>query len=309
MSEIFIYQILPHYAKSEDLDPGFLVLDNSSNERLDWYEYWPIRKFLLGEPLDEEAFYGFLSPRFNQKTNLSAAAVRNIVSRESNTADVVLFSHSLEKTAYHWNVFEYGEFCHPGLLDVAARFLTRIGQPTDLKELVTHSRNEVYSNYMIAKPRFWKAWLGITEQLIAIAESPTDPLGAELRQPTTYRGHRDVHMKIFVMERLATWILARDPEFVARVRDPIVSRSRIYKLPGAIVCDALKIAYVADNRHERYKVIFNLFSRLGKLFSLQIRIGNILGFKKVRSSLETLSSPRTKSGGHDGSVESAADRQ
>ncbi len=81
-------------------------------------------------------------------------------------------------------------------------------------------------------------------------------------------------MKIFIMERIATWILARDPEFVARVRDPFVSRSRIYKLPGAIVCDALKIAYVADNRQEKYQVIFNLFSRLGKLFSLQIRVGH-----------------------------------
>lgn len=309
MSEIFIYQILPHYAKSEDLDPGFLVLDNSAGERPDWYEYWPIRKFLLGEPLQEQAFYGFLSPRFNQKTALSAAAVHNFVSRESNTADIVLFSHSLEKTAYHWNMFEYGEFCHPGLFDLATRFFTRIGQPTDLKELVTHSRNEVSSNYMIARPRFWRAWLDVTEQLIAIAESPTDPLGAELRQPTTYRGTRGAQMKIFIMERLATWILARDPEFVVRVRDPIASPSRIYKLPGAIVCDALKIAYVADNRQEKYKVIFNLFSRLGKLFNLQIRLANILGIKKVRSSLEALAAPKTAPGAHDGVVKSAADRR
>jgi hypothetical protein len=74
MPAIFIYQILNHYTKPGDLDPGFLVLDNSSNERPDWFEYWPIRKFLLSEPLDEESFYGFLSPKFKYKTNLSAAA-------------------------------------------------------------------------------------------------------------------------------------------------------------------------------------------------------------------------------------------
>ncbi len=181
MSEIFIYQILPHYAKSEDLDPGFLVLDNRRTNGSIGTNIGRSGSSCSASRWMREAFYGFLSPRFNQKTDLSAAAVRNIVSRESNTADIVLFSHSLEKTAYHWNVFEYGEFCHPGLLDLATQFFTRIGQPTDLKQLVTHSRNEVYSNYMIAKPRFWKAWLGITEQLIAIAESPADPLGAELR--------------------------------------------------------------------------------------------------------------------------------
>jgi hypothetical protein len=297
MSEIFIYQILSYYAKREDLDPGCLVIDNSSNERPDWYEYWPIRKFLLNESLDEESFYGFLSPRFKQKTNLTAAAVRDFFSRENcHTADIVLFSPSLHLTAYYWNVFQYGEFCHPGLLDLATQFFRRIGQPANLQELVTNSRNEVSSNYMIAKPRFWRAWLNITEQLIAIAESPTDPLGAELRQPTSYRGHRDAQFKIFIMERIPTWILARDSEFVVRVRDAFVARSRIYKLPGAIVCDALKIAYVTSGRQERYKDIFELVSKMGKLLSLQIRLGNFFGFKTVRSSLATLASYWTKAG-------------
>ena len=65
------YQILNHYTSRQDLDPGFDVLDNSTNERPDWYEYWPIRKFLLNGPLDEDAFYGFLSPKFRLKTNLA----------------------------------------------------------------------------------------------------------------------------------------------------------------------------------------------------------------------------------------------
>ncbi|HWX79006.1 MAG TPA: hypothetical protein VNZ02_02865 [Steroidobacteraceae bacterium] len=295
MSEIFIYQILPHYAKREDLDPGFLVLDNTSQERLDWYEYWPIRKFLLKEPLQADSFYGFLSPRFNQKTGLGAAAVREIVSCDRNATDIVLFSHSPEKTAYYWNAFEYGEFCHPGLFNLATQFFERIGQPTDLKELVTHSGNEVSSNFMIAKPRFWMVWLGIVEQMIAIAESPTDPLGAELRKPTTYRGERDAQMKVFVLERIATWILARDPGFAVRVRDPIVSRTRLYKLPGAIVCDALKVAYLADGRQEKFRIVFNLISKLGRVFSLHIRLGNLLGIKAVRLCLESLSSRWTSS--------------
>jgi hypothetical protein len=307
MSEIFIYQILPHYAKGEDLDPGFLVLDNTSRERPDWYEYWPIRKFLLEEPLQQDCFYGFFSPRFKEKTNLSAAAVREIVSRDGN-ADIVLFSHSPEKHSYFWNVFEYADHCHPGLFDLATQFFVRIGQPTDLKALITHTGNEVSSNFMIAKPRFWMVWLGIVERLIAMAESPTDPLGVELRKPTSYRGRRDAQMKVFVLERIATWILARDHEYLVRVRDPIVSRSRLYKLPGAIVCDALKIAYIASNRQEKYRIVFNLICKLGRLLNLEIRVGNFFGFKNVRACLETLSSLRTKSGGHDGSVESVIDR-
>src|ERR1700733_9579735 len=192
MSEIFIYQILNHYTKAEDLDPGFAVLDNSSNERPDWFEYWPIRQFLLNEPLAAESFYGFLSPKFKQKANLGAAAAREFVRRHSATIDVALLSQSIHLPAYHLNIFKFGDAAHPGLLRVATQFFERIGQPSDLNELVTTSRNEVYSNYMIAKPRFWRGWLNITEQLFALAESPTDPLGAELVKPTSYRDRRDV---------------------------------------------------------------------------------------------------------------------
>jgi hypothetical protein len=209
MPQIFVYQILSHYTVPESLDPGFLVLDNSSNERPDWFEHWPIRKFLLSEPLDEESFYGFFSPKFKLKTNLSAAAAHEFVSVETNTTDVVLLSQSIHQAAYYLNTFEYGDSLHPGLLNTATQFFERIGFPTNLKELVTHSRSEVYSNFMIAKPRFWRAWLNITEQLFAIGESPTDPLGAQLRKTTLYRGRHDVPMKVFIMERIATWILSR----------------------------------------------------------------------------------------------------
>jgi hypothetical protein len=296
MSAIFIYQILNHYTKPDALDPGFLVLDNSANERPDWYEYWPIRNYLLNQPLDEGAFYGFLSPKFRDKTNLNAAAVHEFVARETATTDVVLLSPSIHLTAYHLNVFAYGNEVHPGLLQVAAQFFARIGQPADLHDLVTDSRNEVHSNYMIAKPRFWRAWLNVTEQLFALAESPTDPLGAELRKPTTYRGEQSVPMKIFIMERIATWILAQDPELVARVRDPFVARSRIYKLPGAVVCDALKIAYASHGRRQEYRDLFNLISRLRKFLNLQIRLGGLLGFKPIRACLASLASHWTKAG-------------
>jgi hypothetical protein len=296
MSAIFIYQILNHYTKPENLDPGFLVLNNSSNERPDWFEYWPIRKFLLNEPLDENAFYGFLSPKFKQKTNLSAAAAREFVSLDSGTTDVVLLTPSIHLTAYYLNVFAFGEKMHPGLEDVANRFFQHIGQPTNLQSLVTTSRNEVYSNYIIAKPRFWRAWLEITEQLFALAESATDPLGAELRKPTLYRGGKGVPMKIFIMERVATWILARDSGFVSRVRGPFVARSRIYKLPGAIVCDALKIAYLTNGRREEYKDIFQVVSRFGRFLSWQVRWGDLLGSKTIRSCFRSLSSYWTKAG-------------
>jgi hypothetical protein len=270
MHSVHIFQILNHYTTRQELDPGFDVLDNSTNERPDWYEYWPIRKFLLNEPLDENAFYGFLSPKFRLKTNLTAADARAFIAASEPATDVVLFSPSIHNSAFFLNVFEHGDAEHPGLLSVASGFFARIGRGKPLEELVSDSRNTVHSNYFIAKPRFWRAWLAVTEQLFAIAESPDDPLGAQLRAPTRYRGRLEVQMKIFLMERVASWILITDPSFKARARDPFVSRSRIYKLPVAIICDALKVAYATQGRRQ-YKDVFLMLRRFAKLWTLQIR--------------------------------------
>jgi hypothetical protein len=295
MANFHIFQILNHYTSRQELDPGFGVIDNSVNERPDWFEYWPIRKFLLNEPLDEEAFYGFLSPKFKTKTNLTAAQVDEFVRRSPGATEVILFSPSIHTGAQYLNVFEHGDAEHPGLLATSKSLLKRIDRRTDLDELVTDSRNTVHSNYFVAKPRFWREWLAINEQMFAIAEAGADELGKALTAYTSYRGRADVQMKIFVMERIATLILASDPSFTAAVRNPFIAHRRIYKLPLAVVCDALKIAYRTQDMSQ-YKDVFLFIRGMRKFWNFQIRFGAWLGLAGVRVHTRKLASYWDKTG-------------
>jgi hypothetical protein len=287
MADLHIHQILNFYTRREELDPGFKVLDNSDNQRPDWYEYWPIRNFLLNHSLDENAFYGFLSPKFKLKTNLDAADVAAFMAAAPSDTDVALFSPSIHKSAYYWNVFEHGDAEHPGLLATAQKFFKRTGSLTELREVVTDSRNTVHSNYFIARPRFWRAWLGFTEQMYAIAEDAADPLGRELSAVTHYRGKRDVQMKIFLMERIATFLLISDPGFKAYVHDPFAARNRFYKLPVGMICDALKISYATERRGQ-YKDIFMLVRSLSGFWTWQIKMGAALRIPPVARCLSML---------------------
>jgi hypothetical protein len=110
-----------------------------------------------------------------------------------------------------------------------------------------------------------------------------------LRAPTAYRGGFGVQMKIFLMERIATWILTTDPGFVARVRDPFAARSRIYKLPVALACDALKIAY-STQRRGQYRDVFHLVSGLRRQLNWRIRVASLMGSGRIRPYLRTLRS-------------------
>ncbi len=286
MRPAFFYQI--RYDSRQEVDRDFLPLDNTTNERPDWFEYWTIRNFLRTQPLEENVFYGFFSPRFKSKTNLSGKEVREFTRRHGDLADVLLFTPSLHLTAYHLNVFKYGDVCHPGLLELATRFFARIGRPTNLDTLITHSGNEVYSNYFAARPLFWRAWFEITERLFEIAESKDDPLGRELRQPTAYRGSHGVEMKVFLMERIATWLLACEPKFTVKARDPFIARSRLYKLPGAIVCDAVKVAYEQNDRRREFGDLFRMVSKLARALSLLVRVGSFWRFEPARRCMAAL---------------------
>ena len=297
MPQAFVYQILNHYTPRQALDPGFRVLDNSANERPDWYEYWPMREFLLNEPLDESAFYGFLSPKFRLKTSLDAAHVEALVRDADPSTDVILLTPSIHNSAYYLNVFLHGEARHPGLLEVAQQLFRRLGKQSDLAQLVTDSRTEVFSNYFVARPRFWREWISVTEAIFAIAEDPADVLGGQLRAAAPYRSRATAPMKIFVVERIATWILNADQRFHARVCDPFAAAAKIHRTPVAVICDALKMAYATQGRGQ-YLDVFYLVQALRRGVTVHVRLGAFFGVRAVRQCLRRLSAYWNDNAGH-----------
>ena len=47
MTEIHLHQIFYDEKTRGEVGAGFLPLDNCTNERPDWREYWPMRNFLM----------------------------------------------------------------------------------------------------------------------------------------------------------------------------------------------------------------------------------------------------------------------
>lgn len=259
MSNVHIYQIYYSEDTKAALDPGFIPLDNMANERPDWREYWPIRNFFKSNPLQDGHYYGFLSPKFRQKSRLTSEQVRAFMEKQPD-ADVFLFSPMADLASFTLNVFEQGEANHPGLGRTSQSFFDRSGLAVELKKLITDSTNTVFCNYFVARADFWKRWFGVTEKLFAICESGDGRLARELTADTSY-GDAPAPMKVFVVERIASLLLCLHPELKASTYCP-------YDLPPsnnpvfsshpseAAICDALKIAYRAQ-RYPQYMRLFN----------------------------------------------------
>jgi hypothetical protein len=225
-------------------DPGFLPLDYLSNERPDWREYWPIRKFLLQGGLDEDCAYGFFSPKFRQKTGLGANEVHRFIDQAD--ADVFVFSPFFDQSALFLNVFEQAGVQHPGMAPTLAAAMELIEPGVPATRLVMNSTNTVFCNYFVAKPRFWRAWLAMCERLFDAVEAGSSDLAQALNANVDHLGGA-APTKVFVIERVASLLLTLRRDFKVRAFDPVQMPKALPSMNAmqAELClmDALKIAY------------------------------------------------------------------
>lgn len=259
MSATRIYQIYYSEATRGQLDPGFRPLDNLDNPRPDWREYWPIRKFLLDNPPEGDGFIGFFSPKFREKTGLGAAEVKAFIAQQPADTDVILFSPFFDQIAAYWSIFEHGMNHHPGIFQTFQLAADKLLPGLKLENLPTDSRNTVFSNYFVARPAFWREWLRNNEVLFAAAETGKSALGKGLNASVKY-DKAELAAKVFMMERMATLMLATNPAWRVQVRDPLLSPIdplfQDYRMQ--LVCmDALKIAFGARDCEE-YRAVYRV---------------------------------------------------
>jgi hypothetical protein len=241
---INLYHIAYSEKTRQEVPPGYEVLDNLDSAHNDWREYWPIRNFLLSQPLDEESYYGFFSPRFQEKTGLGHPQVSAFIRAAGADTDVITFSPQADMGSFFLNVFEQEELFHPGFTAASEAFLAAIGIPLRLNTLVMDSRQIIFSNYFVARPAFWRDWLSVNEKLFAICEGQDSPLKEGLVAATAYPG--SVQRKVFLMERVASLLLTINPKWRVRTYNTFAcawsaSRLNQFKLE-AVLSDALKIA-------------------------------------------------------------------
>ncbi|WP_333874403.1 hypothetical protein [Methylobacter sp.] len=245
MNQVNLYHIAYSPETLQSVPPGYGILNNLDSERNDWREYWPIRNFLLEETLDDDSYYGFFSPRFQEKVGLTHEQVTGFVQSASPDADLVSFSPQPDMGAFFLNIFEQEELFEAGFTAASEAFFQAINMPLTLATLVMDSRQIIFSNYFVARPAFWREWLNINEQLFAICEGADDnDLKQALLHETPYPGA--VQRKVFLMERIASVLLTVNTKWQVRSYNTFntawsASRLNQFKLE-AVLSDALKIA-------------------------------------------------------------------
>lgn len=247
MTQSSIHQIYYSEQTRSELDPGFLPLDNLRNERPDWREYWPIRRFLSTQELDPDRYYGFFSPKFRQKTGLSAQAVHEFIRRQEGSPDVISFSPFFDQMAFPLNIVELAAVRH-ACADTFAECAAMVAPAFQADSSVMSSLDTIYCNFFVAKARFWAEWLRACERIFEVAEQALTPLGQALNRFVMYET-ASAPAKVFVIERIASLLLWSQPQWQVKTYNPTLLPPLSPKFaamvtgPTLLVLDSLKIAY------------------------------------------------------------------
>ena len=205
MSQAQIFQIFYDEKSRSQIDDGFKGLDNASAQVDGWYEFSPIFNFLESNSLTDGVWYGFLSPKFTSKTGCDAAYVYDFLDRVPKDAEVAIFSPGWDQLSYFLNPWEQGELWHPTITQITQEFLAATERNVDLKNVVTDLTTSVFSNYVIAKKRFWMAWLAIAKEF---KQFVADQAHYNTQLISYGSLGNQVPIKTFIQERLASYLLA-----------------------------------------------------------------------------------------------------
>lgn len=229
-------------------------IDNSNPGEHGWFEFLPILNTLESLEIKEDCFYGFFSPNFPLKTGLSIEATLEIVRQQGALHDVFIANYCWDQTAYFANIWEQGDFWHPGLLQWTQKFIDAAYPGIDVSRLVGHSYNTVASNYVIARGAFWKIWQSIARSFLLFLNSHEE--GRKLRKrKTSYASDANQQlMVVFIQERFASLILCTQ-KFRTFIVDDGVEKVIFDKIfindshnkTLLQTCDLLKRAYSLTN--------------------------------------------------------------
>lgn len=204
MKYISIYQIYFDDHSRGMLDPGFIPFDNRLPVDRELYEFSVIYHFFKTHGFDENTYYGFLSPSFYNKTVVTSAQLLEFVQSNVGRYDAFFVSSGWDQIAYHKNVFYQGEYFHPGFMSVATEFFHAIGgNSAKVSDSFSVFENTVFSNYVVANAKYWRAWLALADKFYEIYKSG---IVDSLHLPAKY-AKTDTTQAVFLQERLHSYLL------------------------------------------------------------------------------------------------------
>ncbi len=204
-NKILIHQIYYDESQYVLLNKGFIPYYNPVSESSKiWHENEVFFKEYLSGGIGNSGLYGYLSWRFEEKTQISALEFIDFIDKNPDY-DVYFINPFPELADVFPNVWDQGEFHHPGINSLVKLLFNHVGISINLDAMINNQDTLLYCNYWVGNKKFWDAYMKFTLPIFNYLNGLTEE---ELTKYTANSGyHTAVGFVTFIMERMFSTFL------------------------------------------------------------------------------------------------------
>jgi hypothetical protein len=226
-SPLRIFQVYYESWQRDLLDPNFSGLDNSKSSS-ETKEFSVFEQLLNNDVTKNAKLWGALSWRFAEMSGMNGSDL--IKSIQSHPGYDVYFCNPYpQNEALFHNGWQQGETAHPQFLAMSKAIFEVTGLPVD--ELTSVSSSDLFSstNFMVATPKFWSAYLPWVKNVLSLANKKLPPKVRDLMH-SQLADERNLHNGAsyvpFIVERLFPVFMKTDGQTLKSYKIPLPERER-----------------------------------------------------------------------------------
>lgn len=216
-ADIRIFQIYYRKGQESQLDPDFTPYDNRGDLDL-LLEFNVFRKLAADSRVAGADYWGAVSWKFGQKTGLTGAELRETIRANPGYDAYFCNPHPDTEALYH-NLWLQGETSHPEFVWLSRQIFEAAGLELGLIDEIWPSSLFATTNYFVATPDFWRAYLEFVLRVIDKARDKLSPHGRAMLH-SAMADNKGMHASAsylpFIVERLfSTFLLTEGERFRA----------------------------------------------------------------------------------------------
>lgn len=199
-----LYQICFEENQISQVKAPMTPFDNTSNERPELREYHSFKKIIDSQYATE--LYGVFGPRAEEKLRYSGKKIYDEILANSGK-EFYLFNHARVQSVVFLNVWEQGEYFHPGIKKIMKYVLDKNDYDYTVLDSIMIEKQMCFCNYFVATKKAWIEYMRFVDIIKHTLDSLPNELAIIYHGSANYARDISLGMFPFIVERLLSTYL------------------------------------------------------------------------------------------------------
>ena len=195
-----LYQICFEKHQLDQVKSPMVPFDNIENLRPELREYHSFKRII--DENNASKLYGVFGPRFQEKLRYDGQDIYDFIVANPDQKGVYIFNHARIQSVIFLNVWEQGEYFHPGIKKIMLYALDKNGYDHTVIDSIMTEKHMCFCSYFVTSDIVWRDYMHFVETIKITLDRLPDELNVIYHGSANYSRDKSLGMFPFIVERL-----------------------------------------------------------------------------------------------------------